>query len=201
MEWYADYLFAIGKNNESLDLLKRSIDLDPFSTSSILHLGQFYLMNGHYDLAIEEIHRATELDPNFFQAYIYLGNAYVNKGMFDEAIVNINKAINLAGGSNYFTSLSYGLLYLKSGETEKALNVARELESIAEQNSAVTIWIAIIYAALDKKDQALWWIERSFEERNSNLFLLNIFTEFEHLKSDPEFIRLQRKIGLAEPFN
>ena len=130
MEWYADYLFATGKYNESLDLLKRSIDLDPFSTSSILHLGQFYLMNGQLDLAIEEINRVIELDPNFLLAYILLGTAYAEKGMFDEGIAYVNKAISIAGGSNYLTMVSLGLIYMKSGETEKALGVIRELESL-----------------------------------------------------------------------
>jgi len=198
LEWHADFLFAKGKNNESLDLLKRSIDLDPFSTSSILHLGQFYLMNGYHDLAIEELNKVIELDPNFFMAYIFLGNAYGNKGMFDEGIAYINKASNLAGGSNYLTQMALGLIYTKSGETEKALDVAKELESISEQNSVVMFWIAVIYAALDKKDQALLWLERSYEERNMVLFLLNTIVEFENLKSEPEFINLQRKIGLVD---
>ena len=198
MEWYADYLFARGKYNESLNLLKRSIDLDPFSTSSILHLGQAYLLNGNYELAIEEINRVIELDPNFMMAYIYLGNAYAEKGMFDEGIAYINKANNLAGGSNYFTNISLGLIYVKSGETEKALKIVKELESVSEQNSVVMIWISVIYAALDKKDQALSWLDKSYEERSNSLFLLNIFREFENLKSESEFINLQRKIGLAE---
>lgn len=201
MEWYADYLFATGKYDESLDLLIRSIAIDPFSTSSILHLGQFYLLNEHYDLAIEEINKVIELNPNIFLAYIFLGNAYTGKGMVEEGKAYINKAINLAGGSNYFTSLSLGLIYLESGDKEKALHAVRELESMAEQNSVITIWIAVIYAGLDKKDEALLWIEKSYEDRSNSLFLLNTFREFDHLKSDPDFIRLQRKIGLAAPFN
>ena len=128
MEWYADYLLATGKYNESLDLLKRSIDLGPFSTSSILHLGQFYAMNGQSDLAIEEINKAIELDPNFMKAYIFLGNAYAGKGMFAKAMEHINKAIDLAGESNILTKISYGLIYVKSGENEKTLQVVSELE-------------------------------------------------------------------------
>lgn len=201
MEWYADYLFATGKNNESLDLLKRSIDLDPFSTSSILHLGQFYLMNGQYDLAIEEINTVIELDPNFMFAYILLGAAYAEKGMFDEGIALVNKAENLSGGSNYLITMALGLIYMKSGETEKTLEHVRELESLSALNSTVTIWIAVIYAALDKKDLALLWLEKSYEERSNNLFLLNSYVEFESLKSEPEFINLRRKIGLDEQAN
>ena len=60
------------------------------------------------------------------------------------------------------------------------------------------IWIAVIYATLDQKDQALLWLERSYEERSNGLFLLNTYVEFESLKSEPEFISLQRKIGLDE---
>lgn len=198
MEWYADYLLARGKYNESLILLKRSIDLDPFSTSSILHLGQFYLMSGQNDLAIEEINRVIELDPNFMMAYIFLGAAYADKGLFDEGFAYIRKAEDLAGGSNYLTKMSLGIIYVKSGNTEKALQIVRELENIAAQNSTITIWIAVIYAALDQKDMALSWLEKSYDERCNGLFALNTFTEFEHLKSDPEFIRFQRKIGLAE---
>ena len=56
----------------------------------------------------------------------------------------------------------------------------------------------MIYAALDKKEQALFWLEKSYKERSNNLFLLNTYVEFENLKSEPKFISLQRKIGLDE---
>jgi tetratricopeptide (TPR) repeat protein len=134
-------------------------------------------------------------------AYMFLGNAYAEKGMFDKGMEYINKAKNMAGGNNYITAISLGLIYVKSGETDKALNIVKELESVSEQNSVVMIWISVIYAALDKKDQALSWLNKSYEERSNSLFLLNVFQEFENLKSEPEFINLQRKIGLAEPFD
>jgi hypothetical protein len=54
--------------------------------------------------------------------------------------------------------------------------------------------IAVIYAALGDSDQAMTWLEKSYEERFNPSVLLR--PGFDPLRSDPRFEDLVRSIGL-----
>jgi hypothetical protein len=54
--------------------------------------------------------------------------------------------------------------------------------------------IAVIYAALGDSDQAMTWLEKSYEERFNPSVLLR--PGFDPLRSDPRFQALVRRIGL-----
>jgi hypothetical protein len=54
--------------------------------------------------------------------------------------------------------------------------------------------IAVIYAALGDKDQAMTWLEKGYEERFNPGVLLSWLRS--PLRSDPRFQELVRRIGL-----
>jgi adenylate cyclase len=55
--------------------------------------------------------------------------------------------------------------------------------------------IAVLYAALGDRDQAMTWLEQGYEERfNPGVPLL---PGFDPLRSDPRFQTLARRIGLS----
>ncbi len=58
--------------------------------------------------------------------------------------------------------------------------------------------IARYYARLDRKDEALQWLEKGFEERDFRMTVLSVSFEFDNLRSDPRFRELIRRIGLPE---
>jgi hypothetical protein len=59
-----------------------------------------------------------------------------------------------------------------------------------------TAEIAMIYAALGNHDQAMTWLEKSYEERFNPGVLLR--PGFDPLRSDPRFQDLVRRIGLPQ---
>jgi len=56
--------------------------------------------------------------------------------------------------------------------------------------------VASLYARLGDKDQAMVWLERAFEERDSFLTFLKVFPVFDGLHSDPRYRDLVRRVGL-----
>jgi hypothetical protein len=58
--------------------------------------------------------------------------------------------------------------------------------------------VASLYAIAGEKVQALEWLERGFEARDPNMPYLNLYPEFETLRSEPRFQALVRKMGLPE---
>ena len=56
--------------------------------------------------------------------------------------------------------------------------------------------LAIIYAGLGQKNDALAWLQKAYEERSGGLLLLKVDAIFDSLKSEPRFQNLLARIGL-----
>jgi hypothetical protein len=57
--------------------------------------------------------------------------------------------------------------------------------------------VALMWAAVGDKDQALDWIWRAYEERDSNLSYVMVIRGLELFKSVPRYTDLLAKMGLA----
>jgi hypothetical protein len=56
--------------------------------------------------------------------------------------------------------------------------------------------IAIDYAVVGDKDQALIWLERALQARDSKITVIAVDPIFDNLRSDPRFVGLLRQMGL-----
>jgi adenylate cyclase len=82
------------------------------------------------------------------------------------------------------------------GERTKALNVIDELIEASKREYVSSYPIATIYLQLGDKDKALEYLEKTYEERNTNsLFLLKTDRQFDVLRSDPRFMKLMRQLN------
>ena len=74
--------------------------------------------------------------------------------------------------------------------------VLSELLERAKTSHVSPYAIAVVYAALDQKDEAFRWMERGFYERPSDLPNIKIDPRFDGLRSDPRYQVLLRRMGL-----
>jgi hypothetical protein len=58
--------------------------------------------------------------------------------------------------------------------------------------------IATFYARLGRKDEAIDWLEKGYEQRDFRMTLLSVAFEFDSFRSDPRFRELVRRMGLPE---
>ena len=95
----------------------------------VFQQGNFLMMLGQIDLAIEAYSHAIELNPNNASTYNNRGNAYGEKGDYDRAIGDHNTAIKLnPDHANTYTNR--GIAYGKKGDYDRAIgdhNTAIEL--------------------------------------------------------------------------
>jgi hypothetical protein len=58
--------------------------------------------------------------------------------------------------------------------------------------------VALLYVCAGEASQALDWLKRCIEVRDSNVPYVHILPVFRELHGEPEFVELVRKAGLPE---
>jgi tetratricopeptide (TPR) repeat protein len=192
--WRATHHAAHGRFGDCLTEIRKAADLDPLSMIILTDQARNLYLAGYYSDAINQYEESLRLDPNFAIAHKGLAEVYVNRGMHAEAVEEIEKAIVLSGRSVFiFDDLGY--IYAKSGDKAKALKVVEELEVQASENFVSAWGRAVIYAGLEEKEQALFWLTKAYEERCFVTYI-KVDPIFEFLRNDSRFKVLLEKIGL-----
>ena len=194
--WYSHYLLAHGRIEESLSQSKRALELSPFDRLMSIHLTWHYLFARQYDQALDQHQKAAEMDKQAEGAW--LGLILEQQGRYAEAIAQFQKNLEASptGGSST-TKASLAHAYAASGNREAAQKINAELQEQAKSKYVSAFEIALVHAGLGEKDQAFAWLEKAYEERSSDLVTLTTEPRFDHLRSDPRFIDLARRIGLV----
>jgi len=191
---YSHYLMNMGRTEESLAESRKALEIDPQDVALTVHLGWNYLYARQYDQAINELQKALVMDPSFFFiAHIFLVRAYEQERMYKEANAVLQKAANLEEGS---TQAEVAYLYAVSGNRAEATKKLDHLKELYKRKTVSPYDLAIVYAGLGEKDQALEWLQKAFEERSGGLLLLKVEPVFDNVRSDPRFADLLRRIGL-----
>jgi len=190
---YSLFLMAMGRIPESLAEIRRAQQLEPLSISINFSLGWRLYMTRHYNQAIEQLLTTSEMDPNFALAHLVLGEAYEQKGEYKKAIAEIKKAVLISHASPR-TESELGRAYAMAGDRTRAENVVEELNEQAKQEYVSPFDLASIYAALGQKDEALSWLEKSYDERANGLIFLQVDPEMDNLRSDPRFEHLLSRL-------
>jgi eukaryotic-like serine/threonine-protein kinase len=195
--WYAYYLIAMGRVEEAMAAIKHAQELEPLSLIINTDVGDLFYLAHRYDQATEQLQKTLEMDSSFVVAHWLLGFAYGQKSMFAQALVACQKANALSAGSA-LTLGTLGHAYALSGKCEEAQAIIGELKKMAKRNYVSPYHLAIIYAGLGEKEQALAWLQGACDERSSALVFLKAQPIFDGLRSDPRFMALLMKMGLEK---
>jgi serine/threonine-protein kinase len=186
---YAHLFSTVGRHDEAVAEGRRARELDPLSLITNALEGQFLFYAGRDDEAIARFNKTLEIEPNFWIAHNGLGRVYIRQGHYTEAIAVLTKARELSGGSTEpITQLGYALA--KSGNRERAQVTLEELKSIAAENFVPAYSFAMIYNGLDEKEEALNYLEKSFQEREVQITFVKVDTRWDWLRAEPRFIEI-----------
>jgi len=189
---HSNRLRRLGRTEESIAEAKRGLELDPLSALTNESLGDAYLSAHQYDLAIEQYQKTLELYPNQSPSRDSLGWAYVYKGMYDKGIEEIKKSY----GEDPSLSPELAYIHAMRGETSEAHKILERLLSLSKRVPIAPHHFALIYTGLGKKDEALTWLEKAYQQRSPMMTWLKVDPRFDSLRQDPRFQDLMRRVGL-----
>jgi DNA-binding winged helix-turn-helix (wHTH) protein/tetratricopeptide (TPR) repeat protein len=194
---YTLFLAAMGRLNESLQKVRRAQELDPVSPDANASLANVLYLARNYDEAIRYCERALALEPNFLDALVLLGLSYEQKGMLPEAIDQFRKAKDANAESTEPLELLAHTCAI-SGQKDEARALLTELQSSRKPNSLHPYHVALIYAALNQKDQAFEWLAKPYANWTERLRMLRFDPRMDCLKADSRFAAIvQRSTSLV----
>jgi eukaryotic-like serine/threonine-protein kinase len=189
--WYGSVLAAMGRFDESIAEGKRAEELDPLSPIISTDVGVNLFYARRFDEAIAQFKHALTLDTNFYFMHSSLGIAYDAKGMYAEAISAFRKAIELGNDPWDVAFLARSLA--RAGQRAEAVKLLGQLKAESARRYVSKFSIALIYAALGDKDQAIAWLEKDFAERTFSPPFYAVDPMLDDLRSDPRFADLVRR--------
>lgn len=196
-QWYGLLLVSRGQTEEALAETKRAQQLDPLSLIVDMGLGGMYIYARRFDEAIAHLEKIRDLHPEAFQPDSNLSYVYEIKGMKDEAVASYLKSRTLAGDTAeriaalktvYEVSGWNGYLQRRVDEMKEHARLKRYISPFS---------VALLYAQMGEKNEALAWLEKTYEERNYRLLFINVDARLDGLRSEPRFLDLVRRIDEA----
>ena len=193
--WYAEYTMTMNRHEESMVRMKKSQDLDPLSLIISVAVGWSLYHARRYDEAIEQLRRTIDLDPNYPVTYWILGLSLRRMGGYEVAITEGEKGVKLSGDSPIMRAALAQTLGA-GGRTMEARQILAELTELAQQKYVAPYFFAGIHIGLRENEQAMEYLQRSYEEHSHWLIYLHLDPSMDALRDRPDFQDLLRKVGL-----
>ncbi len=194
--WYALLLIMLRRLDEAFIEMELARKTDPFSPGIQNATGVLCWFAGRDEEALSQWLAVRERMPSYIPVYYWLGSYFLEKGRNEEAFENLTNPVFSAGSNevSYKSSLAYA--YAVSGQREEAINLLADLENLQRRRYVGPFAFAIIYLGLGDNDRFFDYMTRQIEEGSSGLWGIRYLSHFRHVRSDPRFSSLLRKMNL-----
>lgn len=190
---YGNFLVAMGRHDEAINELRIAQQFDPLSLTISSNIAWALYVAGRFDEAETQAKQVISRDPNFARGYQVLGEIYQEQGRFADSIGNFQRAKQISDDT--ISEMALGHVYAAAGRNGEAEKIAAELERKVMKKEISPFLPAVVYAGLNDKDKAFYWLERAFQERSNWLTLIKAGRRLKNLRDDPRFDDLLKRIG------
>ena len=175
--WYASFLSAMGRTEEALSMSQKSLELAPLSIGPYFNGIIIRVDAGMFDEAESLMIKAKELFPAHPVSYGIEGQICIARGNYQQAL----KLYRLA----------------RLGNKNDARAILDSLINKSPDHYISPLQIALVYLALDKKDQFFLWLNRAYIEHAGHLpYLIKTSFLFNEIRPDPRFQELLKRMKL-----
>ena len=188
-QYYSELLNILRQDKEAREQINLALGLDPLSPAMNALNEVYYLNEGKLKESLEACHRLEEIDlynsQGVYWEYFFI---YLSSGKDLKAVEALEKHMPE-------DTLTIKEVYNKSG-IKGIFNWL--IESGSSKSKPLPLYIARIYSLLDKKEDALNWLEKALKDKSTALPYINNDPSFDNLRSEPRFQAIIKKMGLSE---
>ncbi|MEP0132988.1 MAG: adenylate/guanylate cyclase domain-containing protein [Eudoraea sp.] len=192
--YYSHFLAIMGNPEKGLPHSELAMELDPFNTLYISIHGQALKNAGRFDEALELLLKLYEIEPDQGIALPALWAVYHELG-------DKKKALDIAKKIYKLRENESALKAIDQGFEEGGYNLAmqRTAEMMISKSDSVYYplgQIVTLYCRAGMKEEALEWLEKAYEEHDSNMPYISVDPLFDFLRNEPRFHNLLKKMDL-----
>ncbi len=184
------------KKEEAIQKVKKAVELDPLHDTYKALYGMCLYFAEHYDEGLEFLSEALKKDPDHVFLNSALRAVYHAKGMYQEEYESWVKKYSMIGDTLAVQKLKMGY---EQGGYEKALEnlTGHLIRNFNYTPGYVSAWqIATLFTRIEKKDEALQWLEKAYDLHSISLPFIFIDPLFDYMREDQRFKDLVEKMNL-----
>lgn len=195
---YSLYLKSMGRFSEALTEVNAAMALDPMEAYTQANAGHLLGLLHRYDEAEQHFRKALDLGFNLAYVHERYGAVLLWEDKKEQAISEFEKAVQLSDSHpEKLAWLAYA--YAVNNQKKEASGLlARLLRLPAEKRYVSPFHIALIYTGLGDSRNALHWLREAYSQHDEWLVYLRVYPEFQGLRSERDFVDLERRIGLIQ---
>jgi TolB-like protein/Tfp pilus assembly protein PilF len=197
--YLAEFLFAQGKFNEGFAVAINAFKKDSSLYNSRISLALGYYYTNNPGKALQTIEPIVKLFPNNYWVWVNSIRIKTYAAAYKEATLEFEKKAQEEIIPNMVLGYA-AVAYYKTGKkdsTEKFLNAIKE-RAAKSPTGAPSFYIAIVYAAMEKNDLAIQWLEKAYRDHEVETFHLKAEPLFRPLRNDARFQNIVNRIGYPE---
>jgi tetratricopeptide (TPR) repeat protein len=194
---YARLLVIVGRYDEAKNRYEQAILLNPVSSSHRSGLGVLYAGLARLEEAETLLLKALEFDKENPEASVWLADVRQKQGRFGDAVKIMERAVFSVDDPELAMRSFLGIAYALAGRVDDARKQLAEMHKSKDEVPDHHVWFAELYAALGDKDEAFRRLDQALAAREAWLPHLRFDPGLIHIRSDPRFAELHRKMGLG----
>lgn len=145
---------VVGTEEETLQALKRAVELDPNHLEARLHLGRTYYEQSRHDLALQQFRAIAKRDPNYPWIHYHLSVLLGDMGAVQDAIQALETEVEQYP-DHWYARLELGELVEKTGRLQSALRHLLQAEKERPANPDLHYALAKVYRGLGETEKAI----------------------------------------------
>jgi len=199
-----DFLNASGKFEEAIKLSEQLVTIDVNNPSAWGCSGLGYYLSGHLEKGNSHFDTALKLfpqNPKRWYLDIEAGRAFIIAGRYERVTEILNGLLEISPNFRFPRVISsLAIAYYHMGETDKASELMKEMMTKAEESSigSPSFYLAMLYAQIGVKDTAFEWLEKSYQDREVEMYWLKVEPPFKPLYNDSRWQEMLDKVGFPK---
>jgi TolB-like protein/DNA-binding winged helix-turn-helix (wHTH) protein/Tfp pilus assembly protein PilF len=189
----AKILAALNRHQEAIDVQKKATELDPFARTWALAYS--YQLARQYDAALADARQHLESTPNDAGLHWILYETYRCKGMDKEASEELEAMLSLVGEKAAAESVLQA--YRRGGYRAVVLEQIGELKGRAKDHYVSPVELAVLYAQLGRREEALSFLEEGYRQHSPLLLWVQDDPAFDFLHGEGRYRAVIKGVGLS----
>ncbi|MCU1257483.1 MAG: hypothetical protein JWO80_368 [Bryobacterales bacterium] len=196
--WYGEFLKLLMRHDESIREFRKAVELDPFSIPVRYDFILSLLNAGRIAEARMVVNETAAIDPTATRVLTAEAEVLAAEGKPDEAAEKRFRSRLLGGGSE--TEINMLRAVYRAGgqralyERQLAVSLAQAKPGPAPVYFSTNL--ADLYARLGNRERTLFWLKKAADLDEDAPLLMKTHL-YDPMRGDPEFIALERRVGLV----